>query len=333
MKAFVSCRLGPKWLDKLQEKFDVDYYNWIEKGLLPAEDFQKRMQEADIVITESDEISAEMIDASPNVKMIISCRGTVVNVDLEAATRNGIVVINTPGRNAFAVADLTVAMMVMVARNLIPGSEALRRGDWHANGRRWAYVTYQGCDLKGKTVGLLGLGHIGRLTAERLVGFGVKLIGYDPYLDPKVAEELGVELVSLDEAFKQSDFLSLHVPLMEKTKGMITRRELKLMKPTSYFINTSRAAVVVEEDLIECLQEKWIAGAALDVYHEEPLPADYPLLHMEHVICTPHLGGASRDVSEHQAQIAIEGLWSYLDGQPVNVVNPDVLKQDLRALV
>jgi len=329
MKAFISSRIPEKWLNKIAEKFTVDHYNWTtEGGMLAREDFKARMQGCQLVVTESDEIDADMLDSCPELFAIVDFRGTVINVDIEAANRNGVVIINTPGRNADAVADLTVAFMVMAARNILPSIQTLKCGHWAKYGKRYAYVTHQGYDLPGKTVGLLGLGYIGRLVAKRLAGFDVKLIGYDPWVDASVAESMGVKKVDFDALFKEADFLSFHLPLNEKTKNLIGERELRMMKSTSYLINTSRAGVMEEKALLRCLQENWIAGAAVDVYHQEPIDSDYPLLNLPNVVCTPHIGGASHDVVNHMAEIGIMGLIDFLNGKDSNVIiNPESIER------
>ena len=327
MKAFISSRIPEKWLNKIAEKFEVDHFDWAaEGGMLPRQDFLARMQGCDLVVVESDEIDAGMLDSCPDLFAIVDFRGTVVNIDVEAANRNGVVIFNAPGRNADAVADLAVAFMVMVARNVIPSIKTLKDGIWAKNGKRYAYVIHQGYDLPGKVVGLLGLGYIGRLVAKRLAGFGVELIAFDPYIDAALADSLGVKLVDFDTVFRESDFLSLHLPMNAETKNIIGERELRLMKPSAYLINTSRAGVIEEDTLIRCLQEKWIAGAAIDVYHQEPIDNDYPLLSLPNVICTPHIGGASHDVVNHMAEIGITGLLDFLNGiQSNNIINPEAV--------
>ena len=328
MKAFISSRIPQQWLDKIAEKYEVDHYDWAAAGsMLDREAFLSRMQGCELVVTESDEIDAQMLDQCPDLAAIVDFRGTVVNVDIPAATRNGIVIINTPGRNADAVADLTVAFMIMVARNVLPSIKTLKDGLWAERGKRYAYVTHQGYDMPGKVVGLVGLGAIGRLVAKRLAGFGVRLIGYDPYVDAQAAQEFGVKSVDLDTVFKESDFVSLHVPMNEHTRDMIGERELRLMKPSAYLINTSRAGVMQEEALIRCLKENWIAGAALDVYHEEPIAPDYPLLDLPNVICTPHIGGASHDVVNHMAEIGVGGLFDFMEGKDTyTIINPQAVQ-------
>jgi len=316
------------WLERLAKEFEIDYYNWFETGMLGKDTFGKRMKDCQLVVVETEEIDGEMIRASKELFAIVNFKSSVVNIDVDAATEEGVVVINTPGRNADAVADLTVGMMIMVARNVVSSLDTVCKGLWEKNGRRWAYTQYQGMELNGKIVGLVGLGHVGQLVARRLAGFGVKVLAYDPYKSPDIAEDLGILLVGWEEIFEQADFLSLHIPLSEETKGLIGERELKLMKPSAYLINTARAAVVIEEDLIRCLDEKWIAGAALDVYHKEPVGSDYPLVGLPHVICTPHLGGATRDVVRHMTDIGLKSLFEFIGGkQPANIVNPQAISK------
>lgn len=327
MKAFISSRMPEDWLLRLKERFEIDHYNWFDDGMLGNDAFGKRMEDCQLAVVETEIIDGDMIRGSRDLFGIVNFKSSVVNIDIEAATDHGVVVFNTPGRNADAVADLAVGLMIMAARNVVPGIETTRKGLWEKNGRRWAYTEHQGFELNRKVVGLVGLGFIGQLVVKRLRGFDVKFIAYDPYVSPDVAQELGVTLVEWDDIFQQSDLLSLHLPLSKETEGMIGEREFKLMKPGAYFINTARAGVVVEEDMIRCLTEKWIAGAALDVFHTEPIGADYPLLDLPHVICTPHLGGASLDVVYHMTEIGLNALFNFMDGGiPKNIVNPQAIE-------
>ncbi len=333
MRVFVSARITPAWIDRLSQRCQVDHYDWAAAGrMLTADEITARLSGCAVLITESDDIPAAVIEASPELAAIIDCRGTPVNIDLTAADRRGIVVVNTPGRNADAVAELTVALMIMVARNLLQGAEAMKDGRWVIGGKRWAYTTFQGDEVGGSTVGLIGLGAIGRRVAQRLACFGVRLLAHDPFVPAEQAEAMGVELVLLDGLLRQSDFVSLHLPDNDATKGMLGRRELGLMRPTAYLINTARAAVVDETALIDALSEKRIAGAALDVFHREPLEAESPLLRLPNVVCIPHLGGASKHVTTHQSRMAVEGLFGLLDGEPINVVNPEQLDRALARL-
>ena len=322
MKAFISSRMPAGGLQRLKESFEIDHYNWFEDGMLGNTAFGERMQDCHLVVVETEEINREMIEKARDLFAIVNFKSSVVNIDVDAATENDVIVINTPGRNADAVADLTVGLMIAVIRKIVPGLDAIRKDLWVKNGRRWAYTEHQGFELNSRVVGLLGLGFIGQLVAKRLSGFGVKIIAHDPYLSPEIAKNLDVTMVELDDLFTRSDILSLHVPLSDETEALIGESELKMMKKSAYLINTARAAVVVEEDLIRCLTENWIAGAALDVFHKEPLGRDYPLLKLPQVICTPHLGGATTDVVDHMVEIGLEALYQFIDGaDPGNIVN------------
>jgi phosphoglycerate dehydrogenase-like enzyme len=248
-------------------------------------------------------------------------------VYVEEATRQGVVVLNTPGRNADAVADFAVGMMIACARNVLAGIDTIRSNAWIDNGPRRAYVTLQGYDLSGKTIGLVGLGAIGRLVCKRLSGFDVKLVGYDPYVSAQAASQFGVEWLPLDEVMARADIVSLHVPLNESTCGMIGETQLRAMKPSACLVNTARADVVNRAALLRCLQEGWISGAALDVFSEEPIGSQDPLAQFPNVICTPHLGGATRDVVANQSKIGVNGLLAFLNGEtPSNCVNPQAMK-------
>lgn len=333
MKAFISSRIPDKWFDILDEKFEIDYYDWTIEGLLPKEKLEERIKDVNLIITESDNITGNIINNNPDLFAIVDFKGTVVNVDIDQATKNGVVIINTPGRNADAVADLTVIFMVMLARNVVSAIDALKQGIWCEKGKRWGYVKFQGYDMPGKTIGLLGLGHIGRIVAKRLSGYDVEIIAYDPYVEEELARELNVSLVDWDTIFSKPDFLSLHLPLNKNTEGMIDFSDLRKMKSSSYLINTSRAAVIKEEALIRFLEEGHIAGAAFDVYHNEPIPETYPLLKYPNVICTPHIGGASHDVVSHMCNIGLESLLDFMNGiDPVNIINPEVISDSRKTL-
>ena len=336
MKAFISSRILPEWLGKIQERFDVDQSHQFDRGNLTNEELIARMKAAHVAVIENDEVDADVLAQCPGLFAIVDFRGTVANIDIEAATRNGTVILNAPGRNADAVADFTVALMIDLLRHVITGERTIRDGLWVSKGARWAYVSHQGSDMPGKTVGVVGLGHIGRLVAERLRGFRVNLLGYDPYVSPEAAAELGIRLCELDELLETADFVSLHLPHNKHTEDMIGEAQLRKMKPSAYLVNTSRAEVVDGEALIRCLSEGWIAGAALDVFEEEPIGADHPLVQLPNVICTPHLGGATTDVVANHCRIGVEGLLAFLDGTvPRNIVNPaaiETARQKMQAL-
>ena len=328
MKSFVSARMPDYWLEELGKYFEVDYYDWSAHGLLDEADFEERAKDSHVIVVESDKMSRGLIERASQLFAIVDFRGTVINVDIEAANEHGVAIINTPGRNADAVADLTIALIIMASRHVLPSIQYLKEGLWAEKGRYWMYTTCQGHDLPNKTVGLIGLGYIGRLVAKRLSGFDVEILGYDPYINKANLAGLNVNLVSLEELLERSDFVSFHLPLNDQTKGTFGKKQFSLMKKNAYLINTSRAAVIHEPDFLDALQQGKIAGAAVDVYPEEPITTDYPLLNLPNVICTPHIGGASLDVISHQSRIGISALVEFLQGStPDNIINPQSLEK------
>lgn len=326
MKAFIGARITDRWLHELQERYLVEQSFHFSQGNLNPAQLIEKMRECHVAVIENDDVPAEVLKACPDLFAVVDFRGTPSNVDMEEATRQGVVVFNTPGRNADAVADFAVGMMIACARQVLPGVDTIRKNRWVENGTRWAYVTHQGYDLPGKTIGLVGLGAIGRLVSKRLSGFDVRLVGYDPFVTAEAAAAFGVERLALEDVLSQADIVSLHVPLNDATRGMIGARELAWMKPGAYLVNTARADVVDGAALLEVLHAGKIAGAALDVFSEEPIGPDDPLAQLPNVVCTPHLGGATRDVVENQSRIGVSALLAFMNGEsPAVCVNPQAL--------
>ena len=261
---------------KGSEAYEVD-----EAILSAAED-------ADIIITQFCPITKKFIDRCGNLKAIGVLRGGIENVNLEYATEKGILVFNTPGRNSNAVADFTVGMILSVARNIAMAHANLKEGKWVRDYDNAGAVP----DLYGKTVGIIGLGMIGKKVAKRLNAFDMKIIAYDPY-----AKDVPdyVTMVSLEELMKTSMFVTLHGRLTEDNRHMINAEMIGLMRPDSYLINTARSGLVDEKALYEALKDHKIMGAALDVFDEEPPGKDYPLVALDNVTVTPHLAGGTTD--------------------------------------
>jgi len=328
MKVLFSGRFDPQVVQRVENDWTV---KWLphkkgQWGLTEAE-LISQLQGFDVLVSEADLVTAKVCASSPTLKAVVATRGNPVNVDVPGATAEGVMVAYAPGRNAQAVAEICIALMVMVARNVAPAMEALRNGQWAKAPRAWAYQTFQGYELGGRTAGLVGLGAVARLVAKRLQAFEMRVLAYDPYLSREAADQAGAKLVSLDELLKQADFISMHVHANDETRNMIGTKEFALMKPTAYFINTGRAGAVEEKAMIEALQQKRIAGAALDVFHQEPLPPDSPLLDLPNVVLLPHIGGATQDVVQHQSRIAEMNLKALrADQPPTFLFNPEVLK-------
>ncbi|MEQ9888114.1 2-hydroxyacid dehydrogenase [Pectobacterium zantedeschiae] len=292
---------------------------------------------ADVIITSYDDITARVIEACPHLRLIACTRANPVNIDVEAARSRGIPVLYTPGRNADAAAELTLALMLNVTRHIPQAHSALKRGEftrdtdaalqtqaglrqdvvWDVD-KHSPYEVFKGGELRNKTLGLVGYGSIGRRVGKLARAFGMQLLIADPYVAAEEIDEPGMRKVTLDELFPQSDFVSLHLNSTPQTKGLVNLDRLRTMRPGAYLINTSRAAVVVEADLITALRERSLAGAALDVYDSEPLWRHHPFItEFDNVVLTPHIAGATREtLVKHTAMIATD-LQRFIHGEPL----------------
>lgn len=276
------------------------------------------LKEADAVIASTEAYSRDILEHLTKLRIIARWGVGYDSIDLEAATELGIVVTFTPEFIPEAVADLVFGLMIALARKLVDTALSMREGKWEPK---------VGVSVWGKTLGIIGCGRIGIAVARRALGFGMRVLGYD-IVRKQEALSIGVEFVSLDELLMASDFVSINVPLSDSTIGMIGERELRLMKPSAFLINTSRGLVVDELALLKALREGWIAGAALDVYSVEPLPSDHPLRKMPNCICTPHIGTHDSDTARLVSELAVDCVISALKGEiPKHVVNEDVLKR------
>lgn len=328
VRILVTADLTREGLDRLRGLADVNYQPRSEtKRLLAGAKLVEVVAGYDVFVTEVDQVKGPVFDKLPGLRLIGSCRGNPVNVDVEAATARGIPVLNTPGRNAISVAELAMAFMLALSRRVPETAAVLKSSQGGPMRIARVFVEFQGHELRGRTVGLVGLGAVGREVARRATAFGCRVLAYDPYVAAARAQELGVELVDLDRLLSEADFVSLHAAVTPETQGLIGEAQFARMKSTAYFVNTARAALTDEEALLRALVEKRIAGAALDVFAKEPPPPDHPLLNLPNVLATPHIGGNTAEVTVHQSEIIVEDLVRWLGGRrPAHCVNPETLK-------
>ncbi|MDR0362219.1 MAG: hypothetical protein LBJ46_05980 [Planctomycetota bacterium] len=294
----------------------------------------------EVAVIEQEPVTPRVVDAAvPELKLVACVRAAPNNVDLAACRERGVMVTNAPGRNAVAVVEMTIGFMICLARFIpqthheimsrrltLPPGTPVNREDilWqHGDLKQNPYIMYRGVEIDGRTLGMVGLGIIGRMLAPKAKALGMRVLVHDPYVDAETAAAAGAEKVEFDDLLRQADFVSLHAKVTPETRGMIGRREFELMKPDAYFINTARGALVKRDELVRVLRERRIAGAALDVFDQEPLYDDSPLLELDNVVMTPHIGGATRDGIRHQSRLILFNVMAWLDGRtPPNLVNP-----------
>lgn len=271
------------------------------------------------ILLRSAAVSRQDMEALPELEVVAKHGIGLDNIDVAAATEQNIAVVNAPFANINAVAEHTVAMLLAQSKRLVQ-MDALTR-----NGQFAKRVAYTNRELSGATVGLIGLGRIARLVAQKLSGFQVRLLGCDNYVAQEAVSEYGIQVVSQDELLRQSDFICLHTPLTEETKHLLSYAQLSLIKPSSYLINTSRGPVVDEAALVDALQNGRLAGAALDVYEQEPPVCDNPLFKMDSVILSPHNAALTEEALLAMAMDSAQGIVDYLLGRPPQFLcNPDV---------
>ncbi len=319
-KAFVTAPFRGAGMEKLQRLADVVYEPWIEQTplrIFQAEQLAERLagEDVDILIVESDSVKGPVLDLP--IRIIGSCRGDPVNVDLPAATAKGIPVLRAPGRNADAVAELAIALLFAVNRGIVAGDRDVREGQTYRDGTI-PYQRYRAWQLAGRTAGVVGLGAVGRATKWRLEGVGMRVIAYDPY-SPDATH-------SLDDLLAEADVVSMHAAVTPETFGMIGPDQFARMKPGAIYVNTARAMLHDTDALVGALESGHLAGAGLDHFIGEKLPTDHPLTSMWNVVLTPHIGGATYDTEANHSNLIADDVERFLAGErPLNLANPEVL--------
>jgi len=322
-KVYVTRELPERGLKIIKKHFDAEI--WPEYSPPPKQTMIKKVKDVDALASLlSDKIDSEVFDAAPKLKIVTQIAVGFDNIDIKEATKRGIYVTNTPEVLTDTTADFAWALLMAAARRVVEADKYVRTGQWKVS---WHPTMMQGRDIYNATIGIVGAGRIGYAVARRAKGFNMKILFYDVIPRPEMEKEFGAKRVDLDTLFKESDFVSIHVPLMKETYHLVNEEKLKLMKKTAYLINNSRGPVVDEKALYEALKEGKIAGAGLDVFEQEPTPADNPLLKLDNLVVAPHISSASYETRSKMAEMVAENLVAFLEGKmPPNLVNPDVMK-------
>lgn len=289
----------------------------------PQQIVKSLQSDDEVLIVHDAPVTDAVIDASPSLKLVCCARGGPVNIDISAATKRKILVVSSPGRNAEAVADYVLGAIIILARNLIMANNFLKE---RKKFERKMYEAFFGHELGGKTLGLIGFGNVGSKVAKRALAFGMNILVYDPFLDKSAIEGPGIAVSDLESLISKSDYVSLHARESKENENMIGKKQFALMKSTAFFINSARGSLVDEEALIEALEERKIAGAALDVLKQEPVAPDNKILSFSNVFITPHIGGASMEVPLRGAEIIANQIEKFISHERLSgVINPEVL--------
>ena len=322
MHALVLAPFSPGELQRVLVRLDVTYESWMEtRRLLDSDEIVRRIadEKIDVLVIESDFVFEEVFEEAKTLQLVGICRNATNHVDVEAATEHGVLVVNTPGRNSQAVAEHALGLMLSLARKIHSGHAYIASRGWDSPVE--PYISMRGVELAGRTLGVVGLGAIGRRLARIGVALGMRVMAYDPYVTGPPED---IAMAGLDDLMQNSDFVSIHAPPVSETEGMINAGLIALMKRDAFLINTTGPSVVDMEALIEALRANRIAGAGLDVFDTHPVTPDSPLLDLDNVVLTPHLGGATAEtIARHSAMMA-DDILLFADGhRPRNLVNPE----------
>jgi glyoxylate reductase len=322
-RVFVTRIIPDEGLDLVREATDCTL--WEEDCPVPREVLVREVGRADgLLCLLTDAVDGELLDGAPRLKVVANMAVGYDNIDVAAATERGVPVTNTPGVLTETTADLTWALLMAAARRIVEADAFTRAGRW----KTWSPKLLLGQDIHHATLGIVGLGRIGAEVAKRARGFDMRILYASRTRKPELEPNLGLEYASLEDLLRQSDFVTLHTPLSEETRGLIGRRELAVMKPTAILINTARGPIVDQKALTQALMAHQIGGAALDVFEEEPIGPDDPLLKLENVVVLPHIGSATTATRGRMARMAAENLLAVLHGRrPPNLVNPEVWRK------
>jgi len=319
-KVYITRQIPEPGLELLRKNFEVEVNP--EDRVLTREELLEKVRGRDAILCLlTDKIDAQVMDSATGARIFANYAVGYDNIDVLEATKKGILITNTSGVLTETTADLAWALLMATARRVVEADRFTRAGKF----KGWGPMLLLGVDVWGKTLGLVGAGRIGSAMARRSVGFKMNLLYHDPYSNRELEEELGVKKADLDTLLKESDFISIHVPLTQETHHLIGEREFSLMKHSAHLINTSRGPVVDEEALVQALQNRRIAGAGLDVYEHEPQLTP-GLTELDNVVVVPHIASASTETRTKMATIAAQSITDFFEGlRPAHCVNPEVL--------
>ncbi|MBI4324011.1 MAG: phosphoglycerate dehydrogenase [Chloroflexi bacterium] len=326
MNVLICDPVSPKGIALLQQRSEFKV-TVLPKRLSEAELLPLVAEVEAMVVRSETKVTRKVMEAAPKLRVVGRAGVGVDNVDVETATQRGIVVMNTPSGNTISTAELTFSMLMALARKIPQAHASMKAGEWNRK-------AFQGVELYSKTLGILGMGRIGSEVARRAIAFGMRVLAYDPYLALSRAKALQVELVELDEIYARSDFITVHMPMSEETKGMINAAAFAKMKKGVRVLNCARGGIINEADLLAAIQSGQVAGAALDVYETEPAPAQFPLRELPQVVMTPHLGASTEEAQDNVGIEVAEAITDYLlHGTVRNAVNLPNLDAKTYALV
>ena len=321
-RVLITDNVAAEGVDLLKKHVSVD----VKRGLSPDELIATIPGYDALVVRSETKVTEPVIAAGDNLQVVARAGIGVDNIDLDAATRAGVAVVNAPIGNTVAAAEHTVALMLSLARNVPQAYASMKDGQWQRS-------AFMGIEVRNKTLGIIGLGRVGSEVARRAASFGMRLVAYDPFVSPDFASRLGVTVMSLDELLPQADFITLHTPLTAGTAKLISGPQLAKMKPGARLINVARGELVDEDALLEALENEQLAGVALDVFTNEP-PGDLPLLKHPRLVATPHLGASTQEAQREVAIEAAEQVLLVLDGKPArNTVNAPFVPPEVHAIL
>lgn len=326
MKVMICDPISKKGIEQFQQQTDLEVEVLSER--LSEDQLLPLVKDVSAMVVRSEtKITEKVMAAAPELKVVGRAGVGVDNIDVDAATQRGIVVMNTPGGNTISTAELTFSMMMATARKIPQAHMSIKQGQWNRK-------AYKGVELYRKTLGILGLGRIGTEVARRAIAFGMRVLAYDPYLSLSRARALQVEMKDLDEIFAEADFITVHMPMTDETRGMINQSAFAKMKKGVRIMNCARGGIVNENDLVTAIKDGIVAGAAFDVYEKEPLPEDHPFRELDEIVMTPHLGASTAEAQDNVGIEVAETITNYLrSGAIQNAVNmPSLDAQTAKAV-